>query len=48
MLCSALRSAEAAAVGVSEPAGFGPEGGQGTQGGARTGDYTAVTHFPIV
>lgn len=44
MLCPA----EAAAVRVSESAGFGPEGGPGTQGGACTGDFTGLTCFPIV
>lgn len=31
-------AAEAAAVRLSDPAGFGPEGGPGIQGGAYTGD----------
>lgn len=39
--------AEAAAVRVPEPAGFGPEGGPGSQGGAYTGDFTHVTCFSI-
>lgn len=42
-LCCVLYSAEAAALRVSEPAGFGPEGVPGTQGGAYTGDVTDLT-----
>lgn len=45
-LCCVLYSAEAAALGVSEPAGFGPEGVPGTEGGACTGDVTDLTCFP--
>lgn len=35
-----LRVAEAAAVPVSKPAKFGPDGDPGTQGGAGKGDLT--------
>lgn len=37
--------AAAAAVRVPESAGFGPEGGPGSQGGACTGDFTHSNGF---
>lgn len=37
--------AEAAAVRVPESAGFGPEGGPGSQGGAYTGDCIHCVAF---
>lgn len=46
--CRALYSAAAAAVRESEPAGFGPEGGPGTQGGACTGDFMDLSPPPIL
>lgn len=42
-----VHPAEAAAVGVPESAGFGPEGGPGSQGGACTGDFTHCLAFPF-
>ena len=44
--CNSVDSAEAAVVAEPEPAGFGPEGGQGAQGGTCTGDLLNLLSNP--
>lgn len=45
--CFTVYPAEAAAVRVPESAGFGPEGGPGSHGGAYKGDFTHSNRFSV-